>query len=114
MMFEMRAALRRPSPLHDKRLFTALHTHIHMHTLHALLLELTNMLLLTFPGTCLCVFPLSGFLHITPRILSMLIVKGWEPLLRRPKQTHTDTHTYKHLPCEGGWRALASSAEQTR
>ncbi len=51
-----------------------------------------------------CVFPLSGLHHITLCIPSMLMMKGWEALPCRPKQTHTHTrmHINTYLAREAG------------
>lgn len=105
MMFETRAALRRPSPLRQKCLFTILHTYAHTDThtiahihMHPWLLQLTNILLHSSQEHVLSCERVSVFHPASP--LSVLTASGWEALPLWDKANTLRKRSYKHLACE--------------
>lgn len=106
MMFEMRAALHRPSQLHEKCLFTILRVHIHM---RSRLQELSNTEALLSRNMSV----LSVCSHRIPSYYSWHSVQVDDEGGRTAMRERANTHAYKHLPCERRWRELASSTKQT-
>lgn len=93
MMFEMRAALHRPTQLHEKCLFTILRVHIHM---RSRLQELSNTAALLSRNTSV----LSVCSHRISSYYSWHSVHVDDEGGRTAMRERANTHAYKHLPCE--------------
>lgn len=92
-MFEMRAALHRPSELHKKCLFTILRAHIHMRSHLQELSNTTALLSRNMSVLSVCSHRISSYyswhsVHVDD--------EGGSTAMK----DRANTHAYKHLPCE--------------